>query len=471
MISRPLLSAIMIVKNEEENLPRCLSSLKGWCEDICVTDTGSEDRTREIAEEYGARVSFFAWNGNESDARNASAREARGRWLLIIDADEEISPELAQEIGQKLPQWEKDTQVGAVCVQLRNHYLDGSSSVNSAVRLIRNHEDFRFEGTIHPKAIFHGSTAEARGHLEHYGYMWTPEQRRTKGKRMIEALAPYVVEVEHPELGRLSQYLTYLLVAEQTEEFWKRLEQSLAYPAEERLGNGYWRQAAANAFKFFGDRDDTGKLLPLAEELARSEKFHPGAHFLLLRSAVKVRSWNRARKEASAILQNPGGQDDTTFPEEQLPAARAWRWLAAPEDQPPPPDLFQNSRLLPALLYAKAHAMPLGNASSPELASLLKFTPLLLGQPFPPTSLPGIEASLKRTLSSAEAPSPAHLLANLLLIELSNQSGNLNSVPAMLQTLLNEYPSHRWLAMAARQATPGKHPLPGLLHEELLHLL
>ncbi len=92
----------MIVKNEEANLPRCLASLRGVVDEMVVVDTGSSDRTVEMAREAGAAVTFFPWNGSEADARNASVGAAKGRWLLMIDADEVMSAELAGELRPAL---------------------------------------------------------------------------------------------------------------------------------------------------------------------------------------------------------------------------------------------------------------------------------------------------------------------------------------------------------------------------------
>ena len=89
-MSDPLLSAVMIVKNEEENLPRCLDSIRNIAQEIVIIDTGSTDRTVEVAQAYNAKMGFFAWNGNESAARNESLKLATGNWVLILDADQEL---------------------------------------------------------------------------------------------------------------------------------------------------------------------------------------------------------------------------------------------------------------------------------------------------------------------------------------------------------------------------------------------
>lgn len=84
-------SLCMIVKNEEKNLPRCLGSLLPVVDEIIIADTGSTDRTRELAAIFGARVISVPWNGDYAAARNASLEGATGDWILVMDADEVIS--------------------------------------------------------------------------------------------------------------------------------------------------------------------------------------------------------------------------------------------------------------------------------------------------------------------------------------------------------------------------------------------
>src|SRR5205814_1610548 len=86
------LSVAMIVRDEEQMLPGCLAEL-GRCERVIV-DTGSRDRTREIAARSGARVFDFAWCDDFSAARNFALAQCTGDWVLVLDADERVSSEL-----------------------------------------------------------------------------------------------------------------------------------------------------------------------------------------------------------------------------------------------------------------------------------------------------------------------------------------------------------------------------------------
>ena len=89
----PRLSVCLIAKNEERFLDGCLKSVGGLANQIVLVDTGSTDRTVEIARSHGAEVHFRAWDHDFSAARNAALLHARGDWILILDADEEVSRE------------------------------------------------------------------------------------------------------------------------------------------------------------------------------------------------------------------------------------------------------------------------------------------------------------------------------------------------------------------------------------------
>jgi len=84
------LSLAMIVKNEQERLAHSLESVQGLVDEIVVVDTGSTDRTVEIARAHGARVEFFPWGEDFAAARNAALGFCTGEWILVLDADESI---------------------------------------------------------------------------------------------------------------------------------------------------------------------------------------------------------------------------------------------------------------------------------------------------------------------------------------------------------------------------------------------
>jgi len=85
------ISLCMIVKDEENWIEKSIGSVKGIVDEIIVVDTGSGDRTPEIAEKLGAKVFHYKWDSNFSNARNFAIKKASGEWILFLDADETIA--------------------------------------------------------------------------------------------------------------------------------------------------------------------------------------------------------------------------------------------------------------------------------------------------------------------------------------------------------------------------------------------
>src|SRR6185436_14922920 len=96
------LSLAMIVRDEEEMLPRSLAAVRDAVDEIIVVDTGSTDRTIEIAKSFGAKVIEREWTGSFADARNVSFDAATGDWVMWLDADEVLVADDAQRLREIL---------------------------------------------------------------------------------------------------------------------------------------------------------------------------------------------------------------------------------------------------------------------------------------------------------------------------------------------------------------------------------
>jgi glycosyltransferase involved in cell wall biosynthesis len=160
----PTLSLCMIVKNEEEYLPQCLESVKSIVDEMVIVDTGSTDRTVEIAESFGAKVFHHPWNNDFAEARNVSLRRATCDWILVLDADEVIAKRDLPRIRPLL----SNRNAWAYKLTLRNYELTSGirgNTLNSGgyeegrgfpaygavdlIRLFRNRQDISFEGRVH----------------------------------------------------------------------------------------------------------------------------------------------------------------------------------------------------------------------------------------------------------------------------------------------------------------------------------
>ncbi|MDE8675399.1 tetratricopeptide repeat-containing glycosyltransferase family 2 protein [Priestia aryabhattai] len=94
---KPFISLCMIVKNEEKVLSRCLESVAGVVDEIIIVDTGSSDKTKEIASEYTKNIYDYEWTNNFANARNYAGSKANGKWILVLDADEFVDKDNFRE--------------------------------------------------------------------------------------------------------------------------------------------------------------------------------------------------------------------------------------------------------------------------------------------------------------------------------------------------------------------------------------
>ncbi|MFL5963061.1 MAG: glycosyltransferase [Gaiellaceae bacterium] len=196
-------SLCMIVKDEEEMLPGCLEAIRGAVDEIVIVDTGSTDRTVELAESFGAKVISFPWNGSFADARNVSLEAATGDWILYLDADEHLidtdGPKLRALLGRT---WRE----GFYLVETNYTGGDdaGSAVTHMALRLFRNRPAYRFEGRIHEQKTqnmplylperFEATTVRVR----HYGYLKSRINAKEKSRRNIELLEQEAREAPSP---------------------------------------------------------------------------------------------------------------------------------------------------------------------------------------------------------------------------------------------------------------------------------
>lgn len=125
-MSKIPISVCIIAKNEEKYIEECLKRLQSYGFEIVVTDTGSTDHTREIAEKYADKVLDFAWINDFSAARNFCVANASNNWILILDCDEYVCKADVKEIQKLMKQYPR--YVGSI--RLRNlSYANGKKSL------------------------------------------------------------------------------------------------------------------------------------------------------------------------------------------------------------------------------------------------------------------------------------------------------------------------------------------------------
>jgi tetratricopeptide (TPR) repeat protein len=187
------LSLCMIVRDEEEMLPRCLEAAAPAVDEIVIVDTGSVDRTVEIARSFGARVIEREWTGSFSDARNASFEAATGDWIIYLDADEVLVAEDAGRLRELSGHvWREAMYLIETSYSGDQH--DGGAMVNTAMRIFRNRPQYRFEGRLHEQIAqtlplyAPGRLEQTSVRVEHYGYLGQVRDAKDKSRRNIELL-------------------------------------------------------------------------------------------------------------------------------------------------------------------------------------------------------------------------------------------------------------------------------------------
>lgn len=205
------LSVCMIVRDEEEMLPRTLAAIAPAADEIIVVDTGSTDQTIAIARSFGATVIQRAWTGSFSEARNASLEAATGDWFLYLDADEVLVAADVEQLKALTGQvWRE-----AFYLQETNFTgteESGAAIVHSALRLIRNRPHYRFSGRLHEQIAFHlpaylpERLAHSTVRVNHYGYLGVVRESKDKARRNLELLLAQRRETPERDLGGFFHY-------------------------------------------------------------------------------------------------------------------------------------------------------------------------------------------------------------------------------------------------------------------------
>jgi|DewCreStandDraft_1066081.scaffolds.fasta_scaffold00095_95 glycosyltransferase involved in cell wall biosynthesis/FMN phosphatase YigB (HAD superfamily)/tetratricopeptide (TPR) repeat protein len=203
--TEPRLTVCLITRDEEQFLGQCLESVRGLAHQIVVVDTGSKDRTVEIARAHGAEVYHFSWCDDFSAARNAALEHARGDWVLMLDADEELT----EEGRARLPEALRCREVIAWRLPLVDvgREAEGPSYVP---RLFRNAPGLFYVGRVHEQVFSSLEVRRAEWGLEnrpgdvrlrHHGYRPDVVRDRNKIERNLRLLEQAVRELpEEPHL-------------------------------------------------------------------------------------------------------------------------------------------------------------------------------------------------------------------------------------------------------------------------------
>lgn len=174
-VSHPLpISVVIIARNEAHNLPRCLGSVRGWTAEAVVVHNSSTDRTGEVARELGALVFETEWRGYR-DTKNWALAQARQPWALCLDADEEVSGALREDIQAFFARGDDKRFHGARFPRkvwfIDRWIMHGDWYPDLSLRLIaRAHARWGGDQFVHEKMEVDGAVATLRGDLHHYSF-------------------------------------------------------------------------------------------------------------------------------------------------------------------------------------------------------------------------------------------------------------------------------------------------------------
>jgi glycosyltransferase involved in cell wall biosynthesis len=247
------LSLCMIVKDEESRLAKCLNSAKNLVDEIIVLDTGSNDKTIEIAQSFGAIVKKYQWNNDFSIARNEALKYVTGDWVLVLDADEVLSPKIIPQIREVIKMDDY------ILINLVRHEVGAQQSPYSLVsRLFRRHPNISFTRPYHAivddsiSEILHQETDWQIGHLTevailHDGYQKDVINQQDKFAKAQIAMESFLATNRHDpyvcsklgalyiESGRVNDGIQLLLRGIAS----KQANSDLMYELHYHLGIGY----------------------------------------------------------------------------------------------------------------------------------------------------------------------------------------------------------------------------------------
>ena len=324
-----MLSICLIVKNEENNIGRCLSSLSQITnKEIIIVDTGSTDRTKIIANQYQAEIIDHKWNNDFSDARNIAMEYARGDWVLILDADEELAPNSYQNlktdimrpniIGYRLPL----ENVGSP--------LHG---VNYVPRLFRNAPGLYFIGKIHETIYASLLVAGEQWNMEqgmgstrilHHGYQPDQIKIKDKIKRNLELYEDALTELpdEPSILMNYAHDLNYDGQTEKSYEIFKKIHGILEQHKTEDITPEVREQFVHNYGVFLAQEQKMEELVDVMfSRTARDTGPVANVHYMAGLGLINCKRFEESIRELELCVKK--AFDDSLAP--SVPDVRTWK--------------------------------------------------------------------------------------------------------------------------------------------------
>ncbi len=303
------LTVCLITRNEEKFLGACLGSVRGLADELVVVDTGSTDRTVQIAEEHGARVSHFEWCDDFSAARNAALAQATGDWVLMLDADETL-PESSHAALLKLL---VNPQVMAWRLPIVDHGRE-DQGCSYVPRLFRNAPALFYVGRVHEQVFGSIEVRRQEWGLEnrladatllHFGYTAAVIKDRNKIQRNLLLLERALLEMP----GEPNLLMNYGLELARSERLPEALVQyRLAYqrmsalPDEQLVPETREMLLAQMCTQFLAANRLEEVVEILTSPLARRGGLNASLHFSLGLAYLRLQQFKEAEQEMLQCL-------------------------------------------------------------------------------------------------------------------------------------------------------------------------
>jgi tetratricopeptide (TPR) repeat protein len=320
-VARQKTALTMIVRNEEHNLAACLTTVRDLVDDAVVVDTGSTDRTKEIAHRFGARVFDFPWVDSFSAARNEALRHAVGSWAFWMDADDRLDEENRRKLRALLGGLGNENAAYVMkCLCVAGPDGEGETDVGH-VRLFRLRPDVRWDYRVHEQILpaVKGSGAEVRWSdvvIRHVGYTDTPLRNRKLDRDLRLLELEFAERPDSPftlfNLG--SNYRAHNRPAEALEALQKSL--SLSHPQDSIVRKLY--ALIAQCYRQVDRAKDA-----LASVLAGREHYPDDPELLLLEGQLRYEARD-LHAAVAVLLRLIGGSEGAHFAS-VVPGLRGFR--------------------------------------------------------------------------------------------------------------------------------------------------
>tara|TARA_B100000959_G_scaffold201361_1_gene210748 strand:- start:1752 stop:3113 length:1362 start_codon:yes stop_codon:yes gene_type:complete len=297
------ISLCMIVRDEENSLKFCLNSVKNIVDQMVIVDTGSKDKTIQIAKNLGADVHQFQWSDSFAEARNESIKYADGDWILWMDADETLDPSSIAEL-KKITQDKNKDYFYSVRISSRNNY-QSKVIYSDAHRLFPNGLGIRFENRIHEQIYYSAISAGAQEkitgiHILHEGYNLTEEEYKNKLLRNLPLLEKMVEE------DRQNSYAHYTLA--QNYSGLKQYENAIIHfkiaIKSDTLGNSLTTDALNVMSQTYSYLEEWEKAKKYSKQSIKLNPMQSGAFYMLYKCSEQQNNYKESVEYLTLLLRN-----------------------------------------------------------------------------------------------------------------------------------------------------------------------